>query len=159
MRFVLFSCLGIIFLACNLQQPGPSKTVFNINEVRAYIEEMNKTYSMRFTTNDTAFYSARYCTDAEVFAPEIPVIRGRIAIRDYFYNNGLNKDAVIELPAGNFYGSEDLIIEEGAYNFPDGKGGSFDKGKFIAIWKKEDDSWKLYREIWNSDILPPSLTK
>jgi ketosteroid isomerase-like protein len=52
------------------------------------------------------------------------------------------------------YGNEDLVVEEGTYNFPDGKGGSIDKGKFIAIWKQEDGKWKLYREIWNTDITP-----
>jgi len=44
-----------------------------------------------------------------------------------------------------------IWLEEGSYDFPDGKGGSFDKGKFIAIWKQEDGRWKLFREIWNSD--------
>jgi hypothetical protein len=36
--------------------------------------------------------------------------------------------------------------------FPDGKGGSVDKGKFIALWKQEVGKWKMYREIWNYDI-------
>jgi hypothetical protein len=47
-----------------------------------------------------------------------------------------------------------MVVEEGDYVFPDGKGGSFDKGKFIALWKPEDGKWKLYREIWNTDITP-----
>jgi ketosteroid isomerase-like protein len=70
----------------------------------------------------------------------------------------LNNEAVIELPAGNFYGDKNLVVEEGTYNFPDGKGGSVDKGKFIALWKQEDGKWKLYREIWNTDI-PPAPAK
>jgi ketosteroid isomerase-like protein len=62
------------------------------------------------------------------------------------------------LPIGNIYGNESLVVEEGTYNFPDGKGGSFDKGKFIALWKQEGGKWKLYREIWNTDM-PPSSTQ
>lgn len=119
---------------------------------------MNESYSDRFTSNDSAFYVERYCTDAEVYSPNIPAVKGREAIRKFFYNEGNNKEANIELPAGNFYGSNELVIEEGTYNFPDGKGGSADKGKFIALWKKENGKWKLYREIWNSDNPPPPLS-
>ena len=52
----------------------------------------------------------------------------------------------------NITGTSDLIVEEGSYDFPDDKGGSFDKGKFIALWKQEDGNWKLWREIWNTDL-------
>ena len=113
---------------------------------------MNESYSERFMTNDTAFYVARYCTDAQVYSPGMPAVMGRDSIRAFFYNNGNNKEAKIELPAGNFYGNADFVIEDGTYSFPDGKGGNVDKGKFIAIWKKEDGVWKLYREIWNTDM-------
>ncbi len=117
---------------------------------------MNKTYSKRFMTNDTAFYYDRYCKDTEVYSPQVAAVKGRDAIISFFYQNGCNKETVIDLPAGNIYGNASLVVEEGTYNFPDGKGGSFDKGKFIALWKQEDGQWKLYREIWNTDIAPPS---
>jgi rhodanese-related sulfurtransferase/ketosteroid isomerase-like protein/DNA-directed RNA polymerase subunit RPC12/RpoP len=129
-----------------------TKSKFDIESVKSHIIEMNKTYSNRFMTNDTAFYIERYCKDAEVFCPAVPVVKGRDAIRNFFYQNGTNKETKIELPTGNFYGNEELVVEEGSYNFPDGKGGSIDKGKFLAIWKQEDGKWKMYREIWNTDM-------
>lgn len=156
MRQLLFLLLCTGLFACNQHQPAPTaKTTFTIDPVKAHIMEMNKTYSKRFSTNDSAFYAERYCADAEVYSPAMPAVKGRNAIRSFFYNNGTNKEAVIELPAGNFYGDEDLVVEEGTYNFPDGKGGSIDKGKFIALWKQEEGKWKLYREIWNTDMPPP----
>jgi ketosteroid isomerase-like protein len=91
-------------------------------------------------------------------SPNVPLVKGREAIRKFFYNDGQNNEAIIELPDGNIYGDKDLVVEEGVYNFPDGKGGSVDKGKFIALWKQEDGKWKLYREIWNTD-LPPAPSK
>lgn len=141
--------------ACQSNQPGKNSSgTFNLDSAKAHIIKMNESYSERFTTNDSAFYVTRYCTDAEVYSPYVPAVKGREAIRKFFYNNGNNKEAKIELPAGNFYGNNDLVVEEGLYNFPDGKGGSVDKGKFIALWKKEDGTWKLYREIWNTDLAP-----
>jgi ketosteroid isomerase-like protein len=93
-----------------------------------------------------------------VYCPSVPAVIGRDSIRAFFYAGGNNGEAVIELPIGSVYGNEDLVVEDGTYNFPDGKGGSVDKGKFIALWKQEDGKWKLYREIWNTD-LPPAPSK
>lgn len=142
-----------LFFSCS-DQDKTQKDTFDLVTVKNHIMEMNKTYGDRFVKNDTAFYNERYCKDAQVYSPGLPAVKGRDAIISFFYQNGTNKDAKIELPAGNFYGSEELVVEEGTYNFPDGKGGSFDKGKFIALWKQEDGKWKLYREIWNTDLAP-----
>jgi ketosteroid isomerase-like protein len=34
-----------------------------------------------------------------------------------------------------------------------------DKGKYIVVYKKDGDKWKLYRDIWNSDNPPPPAEK
>ena len=146
--------LAVFLLVSCAQKEETGKESFNLAAVKDHIIEMNKTYSDRFVKNDTAFYNERYCKDAEVYSPGLPAVKGRDSIISFFYQNGTNKEAKIELPAGNFYGNSELVVEEGSYNFPDGKGGSFDKGKFIAIWKQEAGKWKLYREIWNTDITP-----
>ena len=158
MKQLLLLVLGTSLFSCQSNHLGKAKTnSFNIDSVKTHIIKMNESYSERFMTADSAFYVARYVADAEVYSPGVPAIKGREAIRKFFYNGGNNKDAKIELPVGNIYGGEELVVEEGTYNFPDGKGGSADKGKFIALWKQESGKWKLFREIWNSDNpYPPS---
>ena len=152
MRKLVFLLLTAGMLACQSKEPGKAtKNDFSIDSVKAHIIKMNESYSQRFMTNDTAYYISRYCRDAQVYSPGVPAVVGRDSIINFFYQNGTNKEAKIELPAGNIYGNEELVVEEVTYNFPDGKGGSFDKGKFIALWKQEDGQWKLYREIWNTD--------
>ena len=159
-RFLFLPVIVLIASCSHLEQKEESaKTTFDINSVKSHVIEMNKTYGQRFTSNDSAFYVDRYCADAEVYCPALPAVKGREAIRSFFYAGGTNKDAVIELPEGRFYGSADLVVEDGTYNFPDGKGGSVDKGKFIALWKQEDGKWKLYREIWNTDLSPTLPSK
>lgn len=153
----LFTAILILAVSCNDARKNAADT-FDIEPVKKHIAEMNKSYGERFLKNDSAFYAERYCKDAEVYCPALPAVKGRDSIIRFFYQNGANKETKIELPAGNIYGSAGLVVEEGAYNFPDGKGGSFDKGKFIALWKQEDGKWKLYREIWNTD-LPPAPSK
>lgn len=153
---IIFSAAMAAFLSCNHKE-GENKmteTTFDIEPVKKHIFEMNKTYGDRFTKNDTAFYIANYCKDAIVMPDKMPAVSGREAIQKFFYGDGMNKEMKIELPDGNVYGNADMVVEESTYNFPDGKGGSFDKGKFIAIWKNEDGRWKMFREIWNSDTAP-----
>lgn len=156
MRNILLLLMSAgLFASCHSKNNGNEKqNTFNLDSAKAHIIKMNENYSDRFMNNDPAFYTERYCADAQVFSPGLSAVVGRDSIRSFFYNNGNNREAKIELPAGSFYGSADLVVEEGIYNFPDGKGGSVDKGKFIALWKQEDGKWKLYREIWNTDLSP-----
>ena len=159
MKSIFPIAFAAILFSCNQQEHTHAEEAkFDIEPVKTHIVEMNKSYSKRFTTNDTAFYNERYCKDAEVSSPGMPAIKGRDSIRAFFYS-GNNNEAVIELPTGKIYGNADLVIEDGIYNFPDGKGGSVDKGKFIALWKQEDGKWKLYREIWNTDLPPAPSSK
>jgi len=153
MRYILLLLLTALIISCQSRQlSGPAKRSFSIDSVIAHILKMNESFGERFLTDDSAFYVDRYCVDAEVYSPNMPAVKGREAIRKFFYNDGNYKEAKIELSRGIFYGGPDYVVEDGAYNFPDGKGGSVDKGKFIAVWKKEDGTWKLYREIWNTDL-------
>lgn len=155
MKKLLIIIIAIVLFSCNDKaDKNAAEVKFDIEPVKKHIFEKNKTYSKRFTTTDSLYYVDNYCLDAEVMSPAVPTVKGREAIRKFFYNDGQNKETVIELPDGNVYGDADLVIEESTYNFPDVKGGSVDKGKFIALWKQEDGKWKLYREIWNSDIQP-----
>ena len=154
MRTILFVMLATYVAGCNSTPTSidSASMSFNLDSVKTYISEMNKSYGQRFKTNDTAFYKERYCKDAAVYCPNLPAVVGIDSIISFFYGGGNNKETIIELPPNNISGNADLVVEDGPYNFPDGKGGSVDKGKFIALWKQEDGKWKLYREIWNTDL-------
>jgi ketosteroid isomerase-like protein len=153
MKRLLFTVLPILTLtACGGKKENKETAApFDLAPIKARIDEMNKTYLRQFTSSDTALYNDKYCADAAVFAPEAPPVRGRDSIRAYYYNNGQNEEITIVIKADTLYGSPQLVAEEGTYDFPDGKGGSFDKGKFIALWKEEGGKWKLFRETWNTN--------
>jgi len=111
MKQFLFLPVTFLLASCgdHEEKNEQKKNSFDIGVVKSHIIEMNKTYSDRFTTNDTAFYKERYCKDAEVFSPGLPAVKGREAIGEFFYGNGINKETKIDLPPGNFYGNEDLV--------------------------------------------------
>ena len=125
---------------------------FDIDAVRQRIEIANMTFGDRYRKDDAEWYAGRYTKDACVMPAQTTTICGIDAIRSYFYSDGANRDIDISVKAIDIYGSADAVIEEGNYDIPNPKGGYFDRGKFIAIWKLDSEGWKVYREIWTSSL-------
>lgn len=151
MKNWLFFILMILFANCTEKTDFNSKK-FDLVAVKKIIDSANLNYAQRFTNNDSLWYTQKYCKNACDFPPNEKPICSIDSLRKYFYGDGKNEAIPMLVKATNVYGSQEAVIEEGIYDFPDGKGGSFDKGKFIAIWKEEDGNWKLFKEIWNSDL-------
>ena len=61
----------------------------------------------------------------------------------------------IALTTNELWGSPNGVIETGSYDLQGEGGASWDKGKFIVIWKEENGKWKMHRDIWNSNAPPP----
>lgn len=160
MRKIFIAAFFILFaVACNhtndeKQNDQPADKKFDLIVVQNHIHQMNKSYGDRFTNHDTSFYNERYCKDIMIMPEQMPQITGRDSVRLFNYNGGNNKELRIVVTATGVYGGPEVVVEEGAYEFPDDKGGSLEKGKFIALWKQEDGKWKLFREIWNRDNAP-----
>lgn len=146
-------CLIIValFASCSVQTDISTKA-FDIEIVKKYIDSCNIYYANRFIQKDSSWFLENYLKNACVLPPNQTSICGVNNIFNFFYGNGENKSVTMLIKATNIYGNEETIVEEGTYDFPDGKGQSFDKGKFIAIWKPENGKWKLNKEIWNSDL-------
>ena len=57
-------------------------------------------------------------------------------------------------------GSGDLAYSTGAYEMtaPDDNGeSSIDRGKYVAVWKKQaDGNWKVAVDTWNTDLPLPA---
>ena len=148
MRAALFF-LFVLMVSCTTKMEHIES--FDLTAVKQHIHQANQTYGERFQNNDPAWYADRYTADACAMPYNEPTVCGRDAIRAFNYNDGANAEIYIVVTETVIYGTAEAVVEEGTFDFPDGKGGSYDKGKFIAIWKQEDGKWKLYREIWNSD--------
>ena len=54
------------------------------------------------------------------------------------------------------WGTADLLTEEGEVTMFTKDGQQIDKGKYLVVWKKEDGKWKLFRDMFNSNLPPPA---
>lgn len=144
----------VLIIACNTKETKieNEKPEFDIEAVKAHINKANETYVVRFKEDGSNGLKEKlYCKDAVTMPLDDNTVAGRDSVWAYYYGNGEHKNANIIIKATDIYGTDSLVVEEGVYDFPDDKGGSIAKGKFITIWKQEDGMWKMYREIWNND--------
>ena len=44
----------------------------------------------------------------------------------------------------------------GTFSAADGSGAIVDEGKFLSVYSRTADGWKLIRDTWNSDVAPAS---
>jgi uncharacterized protein (TIGR02246 family) len=126
-------------------------------EVRKSIEKANLKWCEGLRQGDAVRMAALYTEDAAVLPPNSEMIRGRQGI-EKFWGGAVQmgvKDGV--LTTMELSGSGDTIHEVGSYTLkisPKGQKPVEDKGKYIVIWKHTASGWKLYRDIWNSNMPP-----
>jgi ketosteroid isomerase-like protein len=152
---LLFSISLICLIGCSVK-PDNNKQTFNLTVIKQYIDSSNINYAERFVQKDSIWWASKYCKDACTLAPNQVAVCGIDSIKKYFYTGVVDTSFKMIIKATTIYGSEAIVVEEGVYDFPT-RNGSLDKGKFIAIWKQEDGKWKLFKEIWNSDLAISNL--
>lgn len=105
--------------------------------------------------------SVSFCgLDAAILVPNAPAAEGPDAIRKWFQDvfNIPGFKLLWQATESAAAKSGDLGYSRGTYELsytdPSGKSVS-DHGKYITVWKKQaDGSWKVLRDIFNSDVSP-----
>ncbi|MEB8346819.1 hypothetical protein OO010_12225, partial [Flavobacteriaceae bacterium KMM 6898] len=80
-----------------------------------------------------------------------PAVTGRKNIQSALsgiMNSGVTN---INLTTIDVWGMENLITEEGEISLLVEDAEVY-KGKYIVLWKKVDGKWKLFRDIFNSNL-------
>jgi len=105
-----------------------------------------------------AYVRADYTEDAVVLPPDTPPVQGWAAIKSYIVKEGEISSFKIEML--EIEGRGDLAYVRGTYSMtvtvPGATGPTQGTGKYIEIWRKHaDGSWKVIRDIFNSDLPTP----
>jgi uncharacterized protein (TIGR02246 family) len=132
--------------------------------VRAAIDAINTSNMEAMNSGDSARtmgMMAHYEDGAIVMLPGMPAMNGKAAIEQ-----GLGGMlASMKLSDARFSTidviiSGDYAIETGTFQLsmtPKGGKAAPDKGKYLTVWHKQaDGSWKIVRDINNSDTAPPA---
>ena len=164
MRNVLKTALivtAVSFAACN----NPSATdnaiatkdsTSNADEsVKAYIRKEALNWGDEVRRGDSTAMAAHYASDAILMPPNSEPVEGNDIVK--FWGSIVRmgvKD--LKLNITDISGDGDVYAETGTLELFGANEKSLDKGKYVVVWKKENGNWKMYRDIWNSNLPAPS---
>ena len=120
------------------------------DDVRRAVDAGNRAFIAAFLRGDARAVAELYTEDAQVIAPGAPVARGRAAIAAAWQKamDGGVKD--IRLHTTDVEASGDLACETGTVDIV-AKDGAIANDRYVVVWKRMKDQWKLHRDIWNAE--------
>ena len=146
--FLIFSTIALAFLvnSCCTQEAV---------DVKAEIEEANIAFMEAMNNYDAEALKNIYLPDLKVYPPNMDAMSGAEQVVPMMTaNSSMGVKMKFETVSAMAYGT--TAIEEGKYEVFVGEDTVVDYGKYIVIWKKKGDEWKISRDIWNTSMpLPP----
>ena len=96
--------------------------------------------------------SAIYATDATIMAPGSPPVKGQKAIASLWHTISVRGMHTVELQFIGLEQSGDKIIAKGKYVMNNKQNEIIDIGKFMAIYRKENNQWRLQTDMFNTSM-------
>jgi ketosteroid isomerase-like protein len=121
-------------------------------EIHEAILAAEKRFVAAYNRGDAPGLVAFYTSDGQIMPPNMEVVAGPVALEGLFRRFWDAGDTVIELETVEAEGSGNIAYEVGRYTLSGKTGKVNDQGKYIVVWKKVDGQWKLYRDIFNSNM-------
>ena len=157
---LIISTALIIMSACNTastdtKTADASETkdspAFDLASAKSAIEAENAKFMDAFKKGDSAGAAANYSDDAHLLPPNSePVMKSGIApLWGSFMAMGVKE---IKLVVDDIAGNADIISETGHYEILAAENKMLDQGKYVVVWKPVNGVWKMYRDIWNTNM-------
>ncbi len=127
-----------------------------MEETRRLIESSNRKFGEYIRKGDAKALAGLYTKDACLLPTNSEMIRGNKAVEEFWRGaiTGLGlKDAV--LTTQEVVGSGETVTEMGKYMLkiqPEGQALMEDRGKYLVVWKRTPEGWKLHWDIWNTSL-------
>ncbi|MFQ5680198.1 MAG: YybH family protein [Gemmatimonadota bacterium] len=131
----------------------PSAALGQADDAKSAISELAPVFAAAWNDGDAAAIAAQYADGAVILPPGSEPVQGAEAIVAFFTKE-LESGLRLELTTKEVHDFGDRALEVGSFVFTYADGGHADHGKYMALWKKVDGSWKIYRDTWNSSMTP-----
>ncbi|MDO3627749.1 nuclear transport factor 2 family protein [Mucilaginibacter sp. BT774] len=140
-----------LFNNCDAQQ-HPTENP-NLEEAKKAIAKSNSIYFQAFAKGDSSIFIDRYAKDCWIMPPNAPALCGADAPLEFFriayHKFGLRNGRFITTDV--FGDGREFVTEVGFWQSFDVDNKMFDNGKFLVLWKKTPNGWKMFRDSFSSD--------
>ena len=145
--------IKIVFVVLSIYNTGFSQNYIGDEKEIDIILENGRNFSNYIITSNYEMIIDSYTNDAKIFPNNSPIIQGGDSILAYWRLPGgvhtVHHELTpieIKIIGGEAY---DYGYYEGVTRKIDGTEIAW-KGKYVVVWRKEGDTWKMYLDIWNS---------
>lgn len=115
----------------------------------ARIADAGRRFLSVFALDDARSIAACYTEDAQILAANLSPIRGRAAIESAFkFTRGPGHTLEFHSEEIEVHGA--TAIEIGAYARRRKDGAMVDAGRYMVVWKRVGDEWKIHRDMFTS---------
>jgi ketosteroid isomerase-like protein len=129
---------------------------FDLDKARTTITGETAKFAEEFKRGDSVALAAHYAADGMVMPQNSEAITkdGLVSMWGSFIRSGIKE---LKLTVQDVAGNNDMLTETGAYELIGDNNKSVDKGKYVVVWKAENGEWKIFRDIFNTNL--PATTK
>jgi ketosteroid isomerase-like protein len=115
------------------------------------IAAVQQRFLQHFAQNDVAQLAACYTEDAQMMVANMDVISGRPAIASVFKFTAV-KGHVLEFKTQDLEVHGSTAVEVGRYTRRRDDGSTFDRGKYMVVWKRSADGWRIHRDMFSTSM-------
>jgi uncharacterized protein (TIGR02246 family) len=151
----------ILMMFANKIMANPTLAVKqDTGEVKKALHIVNESYNQAFAKGDSSLLINSYAPDGCIMPANSPALCGRpgfLAFYKFAYKAGIRG---IVFTTVDLYGlTGQYVTEQGTYDMHDADNKSLGKGKYLEVWKKTSDGWRMYRDMFTSDAPPQRAAK
>ena len=121
-------------------------------DLHAAIRTADDSFESTFGQGDAAGMADLYTDNGMLLPTGSDFVKGKQAIAA-FWQGAMDmgiKNAKLDTVEVEQHG--DTAIQVGQYTLSSADDQVMDAGKYVVIWKHEDGTWKMHRDIWNSSL-------
>jgi ketosteroid isomerase-like protein len=115
------------------------------------IAAVKRRFLQLFAQNDLAGIAGCYTEDAQMLPANMEPISGRAAIQSVFKLTAVPGHTLqFQTRELEFHGA--TAVELGTYTRVRGDGSTFDRGKYMLVWKRVADAWLMHRDMFSTSM-------
>ncbi|HUE79073.1 MAG TPA: DUF4440 domain-containing protein [Sphingomicrobium sp.] len=155
---LLLAASAILLPACNRADRDPASEIAQVDTAadESAIRAINQRWLELIRNKDAAGIAQLYAEDGAVMPANEKATVGRQAIGEWWnrsmqmpgFDLTFQTDQLVMSKAG------DMALDRGTYRFAatPAQGAISDTGKYVVVWRKIGDEWKVAADIFNSDL-------
>jgi len=121
------------------------------NDAAAEISAVQRRFLRLFAMNDIAGIGACYTEDAQMLVANMEVILGRASIESVFKFTAV-EGHTLEFQTQEIDVHGTTAVEIGSYARKRRDGSTFDRGKYMVVWKHVSDTWLMHRDMFSTNL-------